>query len=196
MLHLKCCYRSWICLPKQEARLRFLMWEDYTGCRAIKPPPGDLIEVPVSFLLPLLYYMCACVYKQMDVSVCFHAQSLSCAWLFATLWTVVHQAPLSMRFPRQGYWKGLPFSSPGYLPNPGIKPESPALADRFSTTESAGKPPKHWTIKESPDSLFLATRLYYFFGPYFSLSVRYCLNNVDSRKQLKVFKQWFLLWLS
>ena len=42
--------------------------------------------------------------------------------LFATLWTVAHQAPLSMGFSRQAYWGGLPFPSPGYLPNLGIKP--------------------------------------------------------------------------
>ena len=44
---------------------------------------------------------------------------------FATPWTVAHQAPLSMEFSRQEYWSGLPFPSPGYLPNPGIKPGSP-----------------------------------------------------------------------
>ena len=44
-----------------------------------------------------------------------------------TLWTVASQAPLSMGFPRQEYWIGLPFPSPGDLPNPRIKPRSPAL---------------------------------------------------------------------
>ena len=50
----------------------------------------------------------------------------SCSTL-ATPWTVAHQAPLSMGFSRQEYWSGLPFPSPGDLPNPGIKPRSPAL---------------------------------------------------------------------
>ena len=54
-------------------------------------------------------------------------QSLSCVWLFATPWTVAHQAPLSMGFSRQEYWNGLPCPLPGDLPNPGIKPRSPAL---------------------------------------------------------------------
>ena len=45
-----------------------------------------------------------------------------------TPWTVAHQAPLSMGFPRQEYWSGLPSSSPWDLPNPGIEPASPALA--------------------------------------------------------------------
>ena len=44
-----------------------------------------------------------------------------------TLWTVAHQAPLPMGFSRQEYWSGLPFPSPGDLPNLGIKPRSPAL---------------------------------------------------------------------
>ena len=48
--------------------------------------------------------------------------------------TVAHQAPLSMGFSRQEYWSGLPFPSPGDLPHPGIKPESPALqADDLPT---------------------------------------------------------------
>ena len=58
---------------------------------------------------------------------------------FATLWTVAHQALLSMGFPRQEYWNGLPFPSPRDLPNAGIKLMSPALAGRFSTTKPPGK---------------------------------------------------------
>ena len=46
--------------------------------------------------------------------------------LFMTPWTVAHQAPLSVGFSRQEYWSGLPFPSPGDLPNPGIEPESTA----------------------------------------------------------------------
>ena len=52
---------------------------------------------------------------------------LSRVRLFATLWTVAHQAPLSMGFFRREYWSGLPFPSPGYLPNIGIEPRSPTL---------------------------------------------------------------------
>ena len=64
-------------------------------------------------------------------------------WLFETPWTVTHQAPLSMEFSRQEYWSGLPFPSPGDLPDPGIEPKSlvpPALGGRFSTTVPPGKP--------------------------------------------------------
>ena len=55
-----------------------------------------------------------------------HTQSLSCVQLCATLWTVAHQAPLSMGFSKQEYWSGLPFPPPRDLPNPGIEPASPA----------------------------------------------------------------------
>ena len=65
---------------------------------------------------------------------------LSRVRLFVTLWTVAHQAPLSMGFSRQEYWSGLPFPSPGDLPNPGIEPRCPAWqADAFSS-EPPGKP--------------------------------------------------------
>ena len=64
---------------------------------------------------------------------------LSCVHLFATPWTVIYHAPLSMESFRQEYWSGLPFPSPGDLPDPGIKPRSPALwADAFPS-EPPGK---------------------------------------------------------
>ena len=50
---------------------------------------------------------------------------------FVTPWTVAHQAPLSMGYPRQEYWSGLSFLFPGDIPNPGIEPVSPALANRY-----------------------------------------------------------------
>ena len=53
----------------------------------------------------------------------------------ATPWTVAHQAPLSMEFSKQEYWSGLPFPSPGDLPDSGIERLSPALAGGFFTTE-------------------------------------------------------------
>ena len=62
----------------------------------------------------------------------------SCPTL-TTPWTVACQAPLSMGFTRQEYWNGLPFPSPADLPDPGIKPASPALAGRFFTREPPGK---------------------------------------------------------
>ena len=65
---------------------------------------------------------------------------LSCIWLFATPWTVARQAPMSLEFPRQEYWSGLPFPSAGDLSNPGIEPVSPTLAGGFFTTAPPGKP--------------------------------------------------------
>ena len=60
----------------------------------------------------------------MCVCVC-----LSRVQLFETPWTVACQIPLSMEFPRQECWSGLPFPTPGDLPNPGIKPLTPALQE-------------------------------------------------------------------
>ena len=68
--------------------------------------------------------------------------ALSRVQLFATSWTVAHQAPPSVGLPRQEYWSGLPFSSPGDLPDPGTEPSSPVLAGEFFTTEPPGKPVK------------------------------------------------------
>ena len=62
-------------------------------------------------------------------------KSLSRVRLFVIPWTAAHQAPQSMGFSRQEYWSGLPFPSPGDLPNPGIKPGSPALEADALTSE-------------------------------------------------------------
>ena len=70
--------------------------------------------------------MCACV--------------LSHVRLFATPWAVAHQAPLSMGFSRQEDWSGLPFPSPGALPNLGIELVFPALAGSFFTPDPPGNP--------------------------------------------------------
>ena len=67
------------------------------------------------------------------------AQALSRVCLFATPWTVILQAPLTMGFSKQGYWSGLPFPPPGDLSNPGIELVSltlPALAGGFFTTSA------------------------------------------------------------
>ena len=65
---------------------------------------------------------------------------LSCVGLFVTPWTVAHQAPLSMRLPRQKYWSELPFPTPGDLPDPGIKPVSPASQVDSSPLSYGGSP--------------------------------------------------------
>ena len=68
---------------------------------------------------------------------------LSCVQLFVTPWTVAYQAPLSMGFSRQVYWSGLPFPSPGDLPNPGIEPRSPALQADALPSEPPGSYSNH-----------------------------------------------------
>ena len=72
-------------------------------------------------------------------SLCLHAQWLNRVWLFVTPWTVALQAPLSMEFSQQEYWSGLPFRSPGDLPDPGIEARSPALQVDSFPYEPPGK---------------------------------------------------------
>ena len=67
-------------------------------------------------------------------------KSLSCVPLFSTPWTVAYQAPPSMGFSRQEYRRGLPFPSPGDLPDPGIKPGSPTLQADALPSEPPEKP--------------------------------------------------------
>ena len=74
-----------------------------------------------------------------------HMCVVSRVWLFLTPWTVAHQIPLSMGFPRQEYWNESPFSSPGYPPDPEFEPTcpvSPSLAGGFFTTEQL-----EWLLK-------------------------------------------------
>ena len=105
--------------------------------------------------------------------------SLSRVWLFVTPWTVAYQPPPSMEFSRQAYWSGLPFPSPGDLPDPGIKPRSPTLQADTLPSEPPGKPltavlgqPEGkpafsvqlfyllWTDFYSPRSLFFSFLIY------------------------------------
>ena len=74
-----------------------------------------------------------------QVMVCMCTQSLCHVLLFETPWTVASQAPPSLGFSRQEYWSGLPFPSPGDLPNPGIKPVSPVLQADTLPSEPQGK---------------------------------------------------------
>ena len=83
---------------------------------------------------------------------CTHSRVRSHVWLFAKPWAVAHQAPLSMQFSQQEYWSGLPFPTPGDIPDPKIEPKSPvssALAGRFFTTVPLGKPVSHYLIVSS-----------------------------------------------
>ena len=75
----------------------------------------------------------------LHIAICVHA-CISHVQLFVTLWTVVHQAPLSVGFSRQEHWNGLSCPLPGDLPNPGIEPGSPALQADSSLSEPPGMP--------------------------------------------------------
>ena len=88
----------------------------------LKKPPYKRLRIPEKgqsrvYILPLVH--------KIIFRACLHAQSLSHAWLFVTLWTITHQAPLSMKFPRQEYWSRLPFPAPEDLSDLGIEPASP-----------------------------------------------------------------------
>ena len=76
--------------------------------------------------ITLFFWITECDSPLFFSCVCVRAQWLSCVRLFATPWTVDHQAPLFMGFSRQEYWSGLPFPPPGDLPNTWIEPLSPA----------------------------------------------------------------------
>ena len=86
-------------------------------------PPDSWKRITWRAQLPWSLVVCVCGGCVLTQKKTHFAQS----WLFATPWTVACQAPLSTGFPRQEYWGGLPFSSPGELPDPGTEPESPAL---------------------------------------------------------------------
>ena len=100
-------------------------------------------------------------------------KSLSCVQLLATPWTVAHQAPPSMGFSRQEYWSGLPFPSPGNLPDPVIEPTSPTLQADASTSEPPGKNMKYM----SPNAKFICTDCF--------LVSTVCLNQCFSSKDGK-----------
>ena len=87
----------------------------------------------------------------------------SCVRLFAILWIAAPQTPLSVGFPRQEHWSGLPCPPPGDLPSPGIENASPALAGGFFTTEPRGK-----------------SQAYPYLGALFSLSVQILISSANT----------------
>ena len=118
------------------------------------PSPGDLPNPgtePASPALQAVSYIAGwfftnwATWEAPFIPVCLCAKSLqSCPTLCNPMDYIAHQAPLSMGFPRQEYWSGLPFPTSGDLPNPGIEPlspTSPALPDRFFTTSATWEAP-------------------------------------------------------
>ena len=124
------------------------------------PPPGDLLHPqiePVSLMSPALargFFTTSTkarqkllIIRKKIIYIYYVIQKGDCYFSrlvmsdsFATPWTIAHQAYLSMGFPKQEYWNGLPFPSPWALPDPGVEPTSLALAGGFFTTEPPGKP--------------------------------------------------------
>ena len=100
-----------------------------------------------------------------------------------TPWTVALQAPLSMGFPKQEYWNGLPLPPHGYLPNPGIKPTSPEFAAIFFTTEPHGKP--LFIYSRGKEKLILAFVLL-LSGLY---SIKMASKQLTKKKTLEIIKQ-------
>ena len=127
-----------LCLKKKKSQAAFYFnWHYHlqmfeTTYPAYKCPPSPFplwkissdvaFPLPTSSLSPRLPW-----WTNERKWKCYYVQ------LFGTPWTIAHQAPLSMGFSR--YWSGLPFPSPGNLPNPGVKPRSPALQSDSLPTE-------------------------------------------------------------
>ena len=146
--------------------------------------------------------VCVCV------CVCVCVQLLSHIRLFATLWTVAHQAPLSMGFSRQEYWSGLPFPTPGDLPHPGIEAialASPLLAGGFFTPNTTCAPRSYSnpdncisTQKQHPHILNpipVLRRFLSSYGKWVRMSITHPLSLADfqgGRKPTKVISG--LLW--
>ena len=124
-----------------------------------------------------------------------HAQSLSPVRLSVAPWAVACQAPLSMEFPRQEYWSGLP-CPPGELPNPGITPASPALQADPLPTEPPGKPQtqrrrwlKQWTHLDLMRALGPRQ---IFSGCCLSQSERWDLRRWDMKRNWKMVSEgWY-----
>ena len=124
---------------------------------------GNTLCLPFSLLLGLPFlsfnwqHRALPYWRQSLLLFCRPAQSLSSVWLIASLWTVAHEAPLSMGFSRQESWSGLPCPPPGNLPDAGIKAMflmSPASPSRFFTTS---------TICEALAPLLVLSKYFFFF---------------------------------
>ena len=111
--------------------LRFIPWSKVTQCQTLSLPGLVFVFGPQFF--PPVGLVCKPKLLILNQSLTPSKLSVSHVQLFATSWTVAHQAPLSMGFPKQEYWSELPFPSPGDFADPGIEPGSPAWAGRFFT---------------------------------------------------------------
>ena len=152
---------STILLAKLQSLFRF-----YQIFLLISFAPGSNIRTHIAFLDVMSPWKWKC-------------SLLSPVRLFATPWTVAHQAPLSMGFPRQEYWNGLPFPSTEDLPNPWIKPGSPILQAYSSLFEPPGKP------HVSFSSLQSLSRVWHFATPWITAR-QASLSITNTRSSLRL----------
>ena len=129
--------------------------------------PAPLIEEVIS---PPLYILASFVKDNVPMCVLSH---FSHVWLFVTLWTVAHQAPILMGFSRQEYLNGLPCPLQRDLPNPGIKPTSPALAGGLSTSSTS------WEALRCPKVCVYLWSFYLVLLVYINgfVPIQYCLDD-------------------
>ena len=100
---------------------------------------SDGVRYDIFFFLILVSIGVQLLYRILLASAVAAVQLLSRVRLFVAPWTVARQAPLSVRFSRQEYWSGLPFPSPGDLPDSGMEPGSPSLQAESLPSEPPGK---------------------------------------------------------
>ena len=113
---------NWSLAPQHGMLVSAALVQDYLLRLCIYPFSLSQL-VPHTILLSGRF----CSYFLTDTLFFFFVKLFSCVWLFVISRTVAYHAPPSMEFPRKEYWSGLPFLSPGDLPDPGIEPRSPTL---------------------------------------------------------------------
>ena len=115
------------------SHLNYILWRIL-----INIYPLTTVTIKIQSILCWVHTLCLCVCVCVSCSVVSDSE---------TPWTVAHQTPLSVEFSKQEHWSGLPFLSPGDLPNPGIEPGSSPLQADSLLSEPPGKPIKPITSK-------------------------------------------------
>ena len=140
-----CCIGSQLQHVGSSSLTRDWTWAPSIGSTVLAtgPPGMSLMKIFALCFFSFEFYICV---------VHVHC----CVQLFSTPWTVAHQAPLSMGFPRQEYWSGLTCLSPlGDLPNPGIRPVSPALQTDSLLLGHWGSPHQPLHLRTTPSYIDL-----------------------------------------
>ena len=138
-----------------KSRTQLSNWTEYgdSGGRNNSASSYSVFHYLITLLCDIAHTcVCVCPYIILTTNLS-KWKSLSRVWLFATPWIVACPASLSMDYSRPDYWSGLPFPSPGDLPNPGIEPRSSALQVDSLPSEPPGKP--HNKPRMRLSSLFL-----------------------------------------